>query len=72
MLAALDHLGRRPADVRRIVLTHAHIDHAGGAAELVRRTGAPVAVHRDDVPYAGQGIPPRTDTTTRGGMPWPA
>ena len=67
VLAALDHLGRRPADVRRIVLTHAHIDHAGGAAELVRRTGAAVAVHRDDVPYAGQGIPPRSDTATRGG-----
>ncbi len=29
-----------------IFLTHHHIDHAGGAAELVRRTGVPVWAHR--------------------------
>ncbi|PWU54427.1 MBL fold metallo-hydrolase, partial [Micromonospora globispora] len=39
-------IGKAPADVTRIVLTHAHRDHAGGAAELARRTGAPVAAHR--------------------------
>ncbi|MBQ1015769.1 MBL fold metallo-hydrolase, partial [Micromonospora sp. M51] len=38
-------IGKVPADVTRIVLTHAHPDHAGGAAELARRTGAPVAAH---------------------------
>lgn len=30
--------------------THAHIDHAGGNAELVRMTGAPLVCHRDDLP----------------------
>jgi len=35
----------RPADVRRILVTHAHFDHIGGLADLVRHTGAEVAVH---------------------------
>ncbi len=28
--------------IRKILLTHGHIDHAGAAAELARQTGAPV------------------------------
>lgn len=31
-----------------ILLTHAHLDHIEGVAELVRRTGAPVYLHPDD------------------------
>lgn len=31
-----------------ILLTHAHIDHIEGVAELVRRTGASVYLHTDD------------------------
>ena len=37
-------LGRSPEDVRLILLTHGHIDHAGSAAELKRLTGAPIAI----------------------------
>ncbi|MFN2561021.1 MAG: MBL fold metallo-hydrolase [Jatrophihabitans sp.] len=40
--ASLRALGRRPEDVRAILLTHAHIDHLGGAAQLARRYGTPV------------------------------
>jgi glyoxylase-like metal-dependent hydrolase (beta-lactamase superfamily II) len=36
-------VGRR--DVRAILLTHGHIDHAGSAAELKAWTGAPVYAH---------------------------
>lgn len=32
-------------EIQRIVVTHAHFDHIGGLAPLVRRTGATVAVH---------------------------
>jgi len=32
-------------------LTHCHVDHTGSAAELVRRSGARVLAHRDEVPY---------------------
>ena len=35
----------RPQDIRRILLTHSHIDHIGGLAELVTLTGAGVGVH---------------------------
>ncbi|MGR6320482.1 MBL fold metallo-hydrolase [Micromonospora soli] len=60
-------IGKTPADVTRIVLTHAHADHAGGAAELARRTGAPVAAHRADVPYAESGrVPPQGGGNTVG------
>ena len=36
-------LGHSPQDVRVILLTHGHIDHAGSARLLKRLTGAPVA-----------------------------
>ena len=37
-----------PYDIRLIVLTHVHFDHAENAAELSERYGIPVAVHRKD------------------------
>lgn len=42
-------LGYAPSDVRLILITHGHIDHAGSAVALKRLTGAPIAMHRDDV-----------------------
>ncbi|WP_091089521.1 MBL fold metallo-hydrolase [Micromonospora nigra] len=60
-------IGKQPADVTRIVLTHAHPDHAGGAAEMARRTGAPVAAHAADAPYAESGRPPAGDPTGTAG-----
>ena len=51
-------LGRRPNDVRHIVLTHAHPDHIGSAAALKRETGATVWAHPIDAPIieAGTGF----------------
>ncbi len=43
-------LGRHKLQVKAIVCTHAHIDHAGGLKKLHNYTGAPVLMHRDDVP----------------------
>ena len=37
LLAALDEHGRRPEDVRWIVVTHAHLDHAAGAGALLAK-----------------------------------
>ena len=39
------------AKLHAIVLTHAHGDHAGGALELARISGASVCAHRREVPY---------------------
>lgn len=41
-------LGHSPQDIRMILLTHGHIDHAGSAMALKRLTGAPIAMHRAD------------------------
>jgi len=58
LAAALEALGRRPDQVRRILLTHAHYDHAGGAARVVAHTGAPIATHTEEAEYLRQGRPP--------------
>jgi len=36
--------------VRRILLTHGHLDHVGGAAELKRRLSGEVRIHELDAP----------------------
>ncbi|MFE1955544.1 MBL fold metallo-hydrolase [Streptomyces sp. NPDC059524] len=43
--------GHAPQDVRRIVLTHFHEDHAGGAVEFARISGAEILAHHLDAPY---------------------
>jgi glyoxylase-like metal-dependent hydrolase (beta-lactamase superfamily II) len=46
----LDLIGRYKLTVKAIVSTHAHIDHVGGLSKLHQYTGAPVLMHRDDLP----------------------
>ena len=38
-------------DISRIIITHHHLDHAGGAAQLKRLTGAELAAHSADALY---------------------
>jgi glyoxylase-like metal-dependent hydrolase (beta-lactamase superfamily II) len=46
MLAALDESGLAPADVDWLILTHVHLDHAGGAGELIAQLpNAKLVVH---------------------------
>lgn len=42
---ALAAVGRKLADVRRVLLTHVHVDHAGSAAAIRRASGASVSLH---------------------------
>ena len=46
----LELLGRHKLTVKAIVSTHAHIDHVGGLSKLHKYTGAPVMMHREDLP----------------------
>jgi glyoxylase-like metal-dependent hydrolase (beta-lactamase superfamily II) len=43
-------LGKNPADIKYIVLTHSDIDHVGGAAEVKKLTGAKLVIHTLDAP----------------------
>lgn len=43
-------LARHRLSVKQIIVTHGHIDHVGGAAELKRVTGAPVLLNQKDLP----------------------
>ncbi len=52
VLAALDALGIPRGHVDWVVLTHVHLDHAGGAGHLMRALpGARLAVHPRGVPH---------------------
>lgn len=54
-------LGFRPADVKAIVLSHEHFDHAGGLAELQRASGAPVYARAPAIATLGRGASDRGD-----------
>lgn len=60
ILAGIGAIGKRADDLRHILLTHAHPDHVGGAAELRKRTGAQVYAHGIDAPIIEAGGPFRT------------
>jgi len=50
--------GVRPRDVKLILVTHAHFDHAAGVAALKRATGARVVAGARDVRALETGTPP--------------
>jgi glyoxylase-like metal-dependent hydrolase (beta-lactamase superfamily II) len=52
LTTALQRIGRRPSDVRALVLTHAHFDHVGIAERIRTTLDVPVYVHQNDVPIA--------------------
>ncbi len=44
----IESIGRRPSEVRSILMTHSHPDHTGGVVALRRDSGANVAAHPGD------------------------
>lgn len=67
IVAGLEHIGAAPADVTRIIATHAHADHVGGLNGIRGRTGATVAIHERDAAYVREGKGPVLDRGTLGG-----
>ena len=43
-------LAQHRLTVEQIIVTHAHIDHVGGALQLKRLTGAPIYMNQHDLP----------------------
>ena len=37
--------------IKVIVLTHSHVDHIGGLAEVKKATGAEIAIHESEAPF---------------------
>lgn len=61
ILANIRALGFEPADVRAIVFSHEHFDHAGSLAELQEATGAPVYARAPAVATLKRGASDRND-----------
>jgi len=54
MIDSIRSLGFDPEDIRYVLVTHGHFDHAGGAAEINRRFGATVVMTEEDWALARQ------------------
>lgn len=53
---AIKKAGKDPQNIKQLILTHTHPDHAGSAAEIKRRLNIPVLAHFEDAKLMEQGI----------------
>jgi hydroxyacylglutathione hydrolase len=63
ILSEMQGLGLEPGMLRLLVLTHAHFDHAGSAAQLKALTGCRIVIHRSEASRLQNGfsdLPPGT------------
>lgn len=63
---SLNQIGKTPADIKALVLTHGHIDHVGMAAYLAD-AGTVIYLHEADVSLAGD---PSSNRTERSVVPY--
>ena len=62
IVTAVQSLNRDMSDVKRILLTHSHDDHAGGAAKVIELIGRPdVMAHEADKSFFESGKNPPQD-----------
>ncbi|MGW0359320.1 MBL fold metallo-hydrolase [Nocardia nova] len=52
VLDSIHQIGRRPADVRAVLITHAHLDHIGAIPTLIEQAGMPVYTGAEEVRHA--------------------
>jgi glyoxylase-like metal-dependent hydrolase (beta-lactamase superfamily II) len=56
IFAAIREGGKKPEDIRRIILTHSHPDHSGSAADIKHTLNVPVFAHEEDAILLEAGI----------------
>lgn len=64
--AELAAMGRTLADIRAVVLTHAHSDHLGFAERMRRERGVPIRIHEADAALARGEVKPGRDPAAPG------
>ncbi len=57
VFTAIRELGFSPRQLKHLIFTHAHPDHIGSGAAIVRETGARTYMHPLDIPIAASGGP---------------
>jgi hydroxyacylglutathione hydrolase len=55
---AIKKAGILPESISLIILSHTHFDHAGGASQIQKLTGASLAVHRSEADFLLKGRTP--------------
>lgn len=55
ILRTIGHIGRKPDDLKLVILTHGHLDHCGGLKGLRERTNCLVGCHPLDAPGVAGG-----------------
>ena len=65
---AVHDAGHEPKQIRHLVLTHGHIDHAGSAADVIKRTGARSYAHAADQDLINKGQAEHLGTTITPGL----
>lgn len=53
---AIDKAGKNPNDIKQVILTHCHPDHAGSAAAISKKLNVPVYAHVEEAPLIEKGI----------------
>ena len=66
IVQAVESLRKKPADIRHIIVTHCHPDHAGSLAAIKRLTTAPVYMHPTDAAMVRKGEGKRPMTAAPG------
>lgn len=58
LLQELESINIKPSDIKAIVITHAHPDHAGSCSLLIGKTHARLYVHKADLDIVLGNVPP--------------
>ena len=66
IIQQIEKAGLKPSDIKLIILTHTHFDHAGNARFLKEKTGAKILVHKNEAECLEKGY----TVIPRGTMPF--